>query len=73
MPVLDLLSRDWVLTVPNVVSDELFNLNFPSLLQISIVDVLNFPHQTINVLYKDVISGNQNSFLVFVFLAPRHN
>jgi len=44
LTVFNLLSREWVLAMPYIVGDKLFNLNFPSLLQVRIIDVLNFPH-----------------------------
>ena len=50
--------------MPYVVGYELFNLRFPGRLQIVVSYVLDFIHETFNVLNKDVITSYQDSFLL---------
>ena len=50
--------------MPYVVGYELFNLRLPGRLQIVVSYVLDFIHEAFNVLNKDVITCNQDSFLL---------
>jgi len=56
--MLDFLILDSILTMPNVMSDKLFNLGAPGGFQISIRKVLYFRNQTLNILNQDVIASN---------------
>ena len=48
--------------------DELFELSFPHRFQILVVDVLNFPHKTVDILYQDVIASDQDALLFLLAL-----
>ena len=73
LPVLDLVICDGVLGVPYVVSDEFLNLVFPGAFQIIVVDMLDLVHETLNVLYKNVVSCDEHSLLGAVAAAAGHN
>ena len=62
--MLDLVVCHWVLRVPHVVGDELLDLGLPRAFQVVIVYTLNFIHQALNVLDKDVVARYQDSFLL---------
>ena len=64
LTVFDLVIGDWVLRVPDIMSDEFFNLNFPILFQIVVVDGFNFIHEALNILNQNVIPCDQNSLLL---------
>ena len=50
--------------MPYVVGYELFNLRLPSRLQIVVSYVLDFIHETFNILNKDVVTSYQDPFLL---------
>lgn len=63
LAVLDFVIGDWVLGVPDVVGDELFNLIFPLHFQIVVVHRLDLRHEALNVLDEDVVASDQHSLL----------
>lgn len=48
--------------------NELLNTNFPVILEVSIINVLNLFYESFNVLDQDVISCDQDPLLVFQVL-----
>ena len=56
LAVFDFVTRDGVLRVPHIVSDEFLNALFPSVLQLVLTHVLNFLHQAVDVLDQDVVA-----------------
>jgi hypothetical protein len=61
--VLDFVVSDGVLGVPDVMSDELLDLNFPSAFQINVVYIFNLVHQAFHVLYQNVVTCDQDTLL----------
>ena len=53
-----------VLRVPYVVGDKLFEGAFPAVLEVRVVDVLNFAHKSVNVLNKNVVSCDEDALLL---------
>jgi len=51
--------------MPDIMSNELFNLDFPTRPQLRVTNVLDLPHESVDVLNQDVVSGNQDTLLVF--------
>ena len=64
LTMFDLVVGDGVLGVPDVVSYELLNLNFPIWLQIVVVDRFDFSHQSFNILDQDVVACDENTLLL---------
>ena len=42
--------------MPDVVSNELFDLNFPIRFQIAVIDIFYLAHQPVDILNQDIIS-----------------
>jgi len=53
-----------VLRVPDIVSDEFFKLALPSFLEVSVIYVLNFSHQSVYIFNKNIITRYQDPFLL---------
>ena len=64
LAMLDLVISDRVLGVPDIMSNELFDLNFPTSFQIIVIDVFDFIHQSLYILNQDVITSDQDSLLL---------
>jgi hypothetical protein len=64
LAVFDLLAGNRVLGVPDIMGDELFDLSFPARFKPVVVHVLNFVHESLNVLNQDVIACDQDSLLL---------
>ena len=64
LAMLDLVVGDGVLGVPDIVSYEFLNLNFPIWLQIVVVDRFDFSHQSFNILDQDIVTCDENTLLL---------
>jgi len=63
LAVLDFVISDGVLRVPDIVSDELLDLNFPGAFQIYVVHIFYLVHEAFYVLNQDVIARDQDTLL----------
>jgi hypothetical protein len=52
--------------MPHVVSYELFKLLLPNRLEVGVINVLYLTHETVNILYKNIVTGDQHSFLLLL-------
>jgi hypothetical protein len=66
--MLNLFILNGVLGVPHIVCNELLNTNFPVILEVSVINVLNLLYESFDVLDKDVVSCDQDPLLVFQIL-----
>ena len=63
LPMLDLVVGNWVLGVPDIVGDELFNLVLPCTFQIVVVHILYLVHKALHILDQDIISSDKHALL----------
>ena len=61
--MLDLVVSHWVLRVPNIMSDEFFDLILPRSFQVIVIDIFDLVHQAFDVLYQDIITCDENALL----------
>lgn len=69
LSVLDFVICDGILRVPHIMSDKLFNGNLPRTLQFAVVDILDLSHEAIDILNQNIITRDQDSFLLLLLLS----